>query len=309
MKTNVLERMKKQIAVFASVLCAMLCVSACSPENGKALDTSSDPIVDEVAYVNLKSSILGINDGYAIQSVNKNVGKQTIAKKGFWKWLAKVFTAIGADVAGSISVDSNGKTSWNLKQGVDCSVAVWKLWDTTKKADSNTLKINSEAVPNLNGNKIEDNAGFIHNKVIINMYEKYGDELISFTDAQMADVIDQEYNKVINDAQLVSVNSDNSVIDKDVVNHIYSIVSNCEDVDEFIDVITKEYPQCKSDFEVLKLAIDGLTTQSLPEDKVDAYTKDVITAVDDSKIAVDSKNLLKTTIGVSRGSSRLWVVE
>ena len=53
MKTKVFKQMKKQIAVFASVLCAMVCVSACSNE----LEVAETPTADEDLAVKKQEAI------------------------------------------------------------------------------------------------------------------------------------------------------------------------------------------------------------------------------------------------------------
>lgn len=277
------------------------------------------------AYQDLANKVLLINNTYP--SIKEQCPQQIKQRGKFWTWFARIFCTVAADVAGTISIskaNSKATMATNLKQGIDASVTVWKLFDgkkkpeegngtlpgTTAKIASNLLSqnINTSAIPELNGYKLEDNTAYVHNKVIINLYEKFGEDLQNFTQDQIKQAIELEYSNVIKEAKLIVSGTYCEDIDTTVVEKICNLMITCEDVDDFISILKKEYPDCSQDFDILRITMEKMMSEDINDSNIDTYTNDIVKLVDSSSIPKNNINILKTTIGVSSGSCQLWTM-
>lgn len=299
----------KKIFILITFIATITCITSCSNDE-VVVEYSKD------AYEQLHTSIIQINTKYN-HTINEQTTQNPSKRNGFWKWVGRVFSSLVADVGGSITVSNSG-VSWNIKQGIDCSINVWKMWDKKEKRDTTALKpkiakspeainINKYAIPTLNGNLLENNAGYVHNSVIINLYNKYGEEFKNFTDMQIKKSINEEYINVIRNANLTTNVPINDTIDTKTVQHICEIAENCEDVNEFISALKKEYPLCKQDLDILKIAMEEIINGEIQNEDIDNYTIEIVDAINISQIPTNNKTILKTTIGVAGASSQLWI--
>lgn len=242
-------------------------------------------------------------------------------RKGFFHWLGRIFTTIAGDVAGSISLGPTGN-NYNLRQGIDTSITIWKLWEDKKTEEKDTsktrinhigaenkptIKINTDAIPKINGQYIEDNAGYIHNAVIINLYKEYGDSLKELSASDIDNIINKEYHKVINEAGLIhSTNNHTNEINKYVVDRICALVSQCSDVEEIIMVLKAEYPECAKELEVLEIVMNNIINENMEVENLDDYTNEVVNTINGSQIPTNSKDVIKATVSITSASSQLW---
>ena len=104
-------------------------LTSCNQEDCSTLKPMEAPH-DNRAYEQLSASIIAINSKYKIQNSTFDNGDLFYAKKrkGFFHWLGRIFTTIAGDVAGSISLGPTGN-NYNLRQGIDTSITIWKLWE------------------------------------------------------------------------------------------------------------------------------------------------------------------------------------
>lgn len=316
----------KNILFFCLTVIASVLLTGCSQEDTISLSNEKVHSFEELSV-----SIDLLNQKYAkCALLSDSVESATEPKKAkAWFWFGRIISSVAADVAGSLSGSPSG-VSVNIKQGIDSSISIWKMWEMKSEPENepnNDLKndsssvapkrpaqlksgnivINTTSVPQINGRFIEDNAGYIHNKVIIDLYEELGDELKNISADDLAVYISREYETVIKDAGLVSKCQSEQVIDRSVVNQICELASNCDDVTEFIASLKKKYPMCAQELDILENAMQMIMSQELEEEQIDNYTRDVIKTVGYSNIPNNSKNIIKATVGVSAASSQLWV--
>lgn len=173
----------------------------------------------------------------------------------------------------------------------------------------NKISINTDALPELNGNLIEDNAGYIHNAVIINLYEKFGDALNEFSDLELANAINSEYDEVVRNSNLISNATIENDIDIEAVNNFISLVGSCNDVDELINTMIREYPACRNELEVIGSVLKQLAEKDIDEDIIDDYVEEIIYAIKSSAIPNNSKDVLKSIISVAGASRQIWDLE
>lgn len=303
---------KLYLLLFTVALCVFV---GCSQEENVSCSPSK-------SYEELSISISDIGVKYAktansLENYSSNLPK----KKKVWWWLGRIFTTVIADVGGSFSSGSTG-TTWNIKQGIDCSKMVWDEWaDEPKKPDSlkpvkcvaakDTMHItmNKEAIPPLQGRLLSDNAGYVHNKVLINLYEKYGDEMNFMSASESTQLISEEYEKVIKEANLTVDNNTADDVDLNAIYRIRDLAKKSEDTKHFIELLKEEYPDRKEELNILGLTIENIMNGQIQEDDLNSYNKDILNTIDESDIPDDSKKLLKTTVSVANGSSQLWCIQ
>ena len=314
--------MKNLFIIFIITITTTCMLTSCNQEDCSTLKPMEAPH-DNRAYEQLCASIIAINSKYKIQNSTFDNGELFYAKnrKGFFHWLGRIFTTIAGNVAGSISIGPTGN-NYNLKQGIDTSATIWKLWEDKKTEEKDTsktrinhigaenkptIKINTDAIPKINGQYIEDNAGYIHNAVIINLYKEYGDSLKELSASDIDNIINKEYHKVINEAGLIhSTNNHTNEINKYVVDRICALVSQCSDVEEFIMVLKAEYPECAKELEVLEIVMNNIINENMEVENLDDYTNEVVNTINGSQIPTNSKDVIKATVSITSASSQLW---
>lgn len=316
----------KTIKLFTIVfmtICLSMFQMSCSSED-VMVETSKAP------FAELQANVNRINAKYEKEVSNLYLQDNSRYKASkFWKWLGKWSTIVIGDAIGTASFGTSG-LSINFKQGIDVSSLIKKEWekknDPTQPATpaepenpndtisnnpsgGNKIIVNTDALPELNGNLIEDNAGYIHNAVIINLYEKFGDALNEFSDLELANAINSEYDEVVRNSNLISNATIENDIDIEAVNNFISLVGSCNDVDEFISRMSREYPACRNELEVIGSVLKQLAEKDIDEDIIDDYVEEIIYAIKSSAIPNNSKDVLKSIISVAGASRQIWDLE
>ncbi len=294
------------LIAFASLFCI-----GCSQEDN-APNNSTD------AFYQLSTTINKIGQKYNSADKQSETMPSIKPKKSVFWWIGRVFVTAIADVGGSVTIDKNG-ASWNPKQGIDTSKEIWDKFEEEPKKndslkitksvyikDSTSITMDKTAIPPLNGNLLEDNAGYVHNVVLINLYNKYGEEFRTMSGDEVAKLISLEYDCVIKEAGLTTKAKICETIDRKVVSHICDIVNNANNVDDFIRIMKKEYPECGKEFDILGETMNKIMSEQMLKDDINSYNTEVNDAITKSQIPEKSKVLLKSSIGTACGSSQLW---
>lgn len=304
--------MKHLISIF--IVCASLVCVGCSQE-----DNAPNNATDAFSQLSTKINKIGLK--YTRTKENSELEPSIKPKKSIFWWIGRVFVTAVADVGGSVTINKDGAT-WNLKQGIDTSKEIWDKFEEEPKKndslkikksilvkDSTSITMDKTAIPPLNGNLLEDNAGYVHNVVLINLYNKYGEEFRTMSCDEVANLISIECDNVIKEAGLTTNTKICDTIDRKVVSHICDIVDNVNNVDEFIRIMKKEYPECSNEFDILGETMNKIMSKQMEKEDINSYNKEVNDAITNSNIPEESKTILKSTIGTACGSSQLWTKE
>lgn len=151
------------------------------------------------ALKNLKNDLLVLNSNY-----ENNPELQTRFK--FKKWFRGLVVSV-ADVVGFIF----GKVEGGIGASEKSNELLNKLENSFSKAPSSSLKNNA-----LDGLEV-GSAGYIHNKVIIDLHEKYSESMDTLTTEQLLDLASNEVYNLTGEASLPLSKSDAVLLVDNVV--------------------------------------------------------------------------------------------
>lgn len=313
--------MKKQLF---SALIIMLVAVICSCDN-------KEQTVDFV-QINGSSSEKAVTDPYqdlslAIESVNNSYEGNYATRAKWWQYVIGVLGVPFADAFGGASITYNDKDGLGVtisgQNAVKTSVEFWK-WMTSdctqngtdatpkttprraKGAGSISVTVNTQALPALNGNKLEDNYGFLHNKAIIDLYGLYGDNLKDMPYDDFSSVLAEKITSIIQEYELISCDSMDENSD-----YTSQIATICYENDNISDIITSckmLNPSLSREYDIIAIAFGELIANCFPEEIVYQYTQEISTVVDQSLLSDDSKRMIKASVSIFGASSQLWKV-
>lgn len=238
------------------------------------------------ALKNLKNDLLVLNSNY-----ENNPELQTRFK--FKNWFRCLVIAV-ADVAGTVF--------GNLDTGIILSERSNGLLDkiegSLSKAPSSPLKSNA-----LDGIEV-GSAGYIHNKVLIDMYEKYGESMDTLTTEQLLDLASNEVYNLTGEASLPLSKSDAVLLVDNVVGKMDLTKSISENI-ENLKTLTID-PELQSKLDICGTFIEGL---QMVDDNDSTYFESANELIINSDLPTADKLELQDALSVGYASAKLWNTE
>lgn len=232
------------------------------------------------ALKNLKNDLLVLNSNY-----ENNPELQTRFK--FKNWFRCLVIAV-ADVAGTVF--------GNLDTGIILSEKSNGLLDkiegSLSKAPSSPLKSNA-----LDGIEV-GSAGYIHNKVLIDMYEKYGESMDTLTTEQLLDLASNEVYNLTGEASLPLSKSDAVLLVDNVVGKMDLTKSISENI-ESLKTLTID-PELQSKLDICGTFIEGL---QMVDDNDSTYFESANELIINSDLPTADKLELQDALSVGYASA------
>lgn len=238
------------------------------------------------ALKKLKNDLLVLNSNY-----ENNPELQTRFKFKLW---FRVLAIVVADVACTIY--------GNLPTGITASKSANDIMDDLEeklnKAPSSSLKSNA-----LDGLEI-GSAGYIHNKVLIDMYEKYGESMDTLTTEQLLDLASNDVYNLTGEANLPLSKSDAVLLVDNVVGKMDLTKSISENI-ESLKTLTID-PELQSKLDICGTFIEGL---QMVDDNDSTYFESANELIINSDLPTADKLELQDALSVGYASAKLWNTE
>lgn len=238
------------------------------------------------ALKKLKNDLLVLNSNY-----ENNPELQTRFKFKLW---FRVLAIVVADVACTIY--------GNLPTGITASKSandiMNDLEEKLNKAPSSSLKSNA-----LDGIEV-GSAGYIHNKVLIDMYEKYGESMDTLTTEQLLDLASNEVYNLTGEASLSLSKSDAVLLVDNVVGKMDLTKSISENI-ESLKTLTID-PELQSKLDICGTFIEGL---QMVDDNDSTYFESANELIINSDLPTADKLELQDALSVGYASAKLWNTE
>lgn len=238
------------------------------------------------ALKKLKNDLLVLNSNY-----ENNPELQTRFKFKLW---FRVLAIVVADVACTIY--------GNLPTGITASKSandiMNDLEEKLNKAPSSSLKSNA-----LDGLEI-GSAGYIHNKVLIDMFEKYGESMDTLTTEQLLDLASNDVYNLTGEANLPLSKSDAVLLVDNVVSKMDLTKSISENI-ESLKTLTID-PELQSKLDICGTFIEGL---QMVDDNDSTYFESANELIINSDLPTADKLELQDALSVGYASAKLWNTE
>lgn len=238
------------------------------------------------ALKKLKNDLLVLNSNY-----ENNPELQTRFKFKLW---FRVLAIVVADVACTIY--------GNLPTGITASKSandiMNDLEEKLNKAPSSSLKSNA-----LDGLEI-GSAGYIHNKVLIDMYEKYGESMDTLTTEQLLDLASNDVYNLTGEANLPLSKSDAVLLVDNVVSKMDLTKSISENI-ENLKTLTID-PELQSKLDICGTFIEDL---QMVDDNDSTYFESANELIINSDLPTADKLELQDALSVGYASAKLWNTE
>lgn len=277
--------MKKYLFI-AAAICVFL--SSCAKNDSASIEIKNEPSSNP--YAELSAQIESLNQDYLIP--------ETRAK--WWKYL---ITAIVDAGVGLINLD--------VGEAISASTFTWNVLKEIKEK-STTSATDVALEPSLRASEISltnleisegNNDGEIHNTVIYNLYDRYGEEMFEFESEELLSLISTEvYNLTGSSPVSNDTNIEAFAAEMDTYTSAY-LRSNS--VNDFVTELKVLHPDKADELEVLKVSLEGFQYVD-PETDNGEYAKKVVTIIKDSNIDSTSKDALISGVSIANASVRLW---
>lgn len=274
--------------IFALAFVAMLFISCSNKETNNAIPAD---VTENTEIAALKNDLLALN--------NEMFGQQIETRAKWWKFLLTAIADAGV-----------GLTTGNVGFAISASSLTWTvLKDVHRKVES---KADNDPVKSVNDSTFamsyleiddEDNDGIIHNQVILNLYEKYGEELFALPEETLLQIVAEEV-AAITGCLAEEVIPDITAAKSDMKVYTDAYIES-RSIDEYIEYLKIANPEKSDALDVLKITLDGFQFIDTTVDNGD-YASRVIDVIDNSDVEATMKEDLKSSVSIANASTRLW---
>ncbi|MDE6147501.1 MAG: hypothetical protein K2G18_05525 [Bacteroidales bacterium] len=279
--------------VFIMAFLATFLVSCSNKETAVTVPTVDVPQSTEV--IALKNDLLALN--------NEMFGQQIDTKARWWKYLLTAIADAGV-----------GLITGNVGFAISASSLTWTVFkDVSKTSDNN---IESDPVKSVNDPvfatsyldidddcPLEDNDGMIHNQVILNLYEIYGEDLFDLPEETLLQIVAEEVAAITGcTVEEVVPDIASATADMKVYTDAYLESSS---IDEYIEHLKTANPEKSDALDILKITLEGFQFVDATVDNGEYATR-VIEIIDNSNVEEAMKDDLKSSVSIANASARLW---
>lgn len=243
----------------------------------------------------------------------------------FWRWLGIVMS----DAVGGLKFQVNKgslNTSVDLANAIATSISTYKIFKSSEiSTPQQFAKITSTGLPTpiLNdstywksptgfdvypGSSSDAEAhssGYYHNRIITDLYNKYGNDILNLSVNVLDSLITQKvavYN-VEHDMNYTVEGCDTAS-----VNFVCSTCLNSESLEECIQTFTEQCPDMTSELQVIKAIFERLEEIDIDTEDGD-FASEATYIIGNANIPDDVKVRLETILSIANASIRLWNFE
>ncbi len=276
---------------FVMAISAMFFISCSNKEtNVIAVDEPQAPEV-----VALKNDLKALN--------NELFGEQVVTKARP-KWWHYLLTAIADAGVGLLTGNvgyaiSASSLTWTVVK----DLSVQKI--ETKSDDETFCSVRDSvfAMSHLDIDGNDNNDGVLHNQVVLNLYERYGEELFKLPEEVLLQAVADEVALLTGcEANEVIPNVAEAKIEMKVYTDAYIESAN---VDEYIGRLKAVNPEKADALDVLKITLEGFQFVDIKTDD-GRYAEKVLDVIDNSDVSPEMKADLSSGVAIANASTRLW---
>lgn len=237
------------------------------------------------AFADLKSDLFKLNKTYENKETSSTRFK-------FKKWFRFLLVAV-VDVACYVFEDHKCGTS------VGGSSAANNLLTSIENGLTSDKKKTALKETALEGIEY-GSTGFIHNQAIINMYEKYGDSLESFSTRELLDASMKEVSEITG-CPYVRVSDETCALVDNAVAKLDPDKSIAENMCSLKTLTNDALKQ--EELEICGVILEGL---QMVEDSDTTYYSSATLLIEQSELPASEKLVLQESLSIGYASAKLW---
>lgn len=282
--------MKRTCFCISFFLFVLIAISSCNKDKTEEKAPHSPEIM--TAFENLKIDLNDFNAEFF-----KDHPQVQTRGKGWWKYV------VGADLTGAAAFGFH-PASWVL--GAFMSILTVSAINEPDSVIADVTEEIDDYMPDDEPDwDYVDNAGYYHNRVILDFFEEYGDAAISVPTEEMIEFVKNkaiEYG--VDESDLDVFTTEYVTGQAEII--IEAIVDECiEDAFEELDDI---YPDIEPELGIIEMYVVGLSLVNSVEQQA-IYTETFTNKVKEAKLPKKSELIIRRAISVGNGSNRLWRVK
>lgn len=271
--------------LFVILSFAVLCVfTSCNKEYAAQVPVSEN----ERVFKDLRQEMVDLNQ--------EKFGDAIDTKAKWWQYLITAVADAGV-----------GFLSGNVGFAISASSLTWTILKDSSAAEDKEIdkSLNSKqiAMSHLLLPDSDINDGVLHNEVIMNLYEKYGEGLFDLSEKTLLEEVVAELSDITGeDPETIIPNIDEAVAELNEYTEIYSSSST---VSEYISSLKQVHPEKSLDLDILEIVFEGFQYIDVTTDN-GQYAYELAELIDDSDLPEDVKEDLKSGVSIANASRRLW---
>lgn len=280
--------------IFLSLVGFLLFLFSC----GNKADTDIVKDVPQKEFDHLKEQIVALNT-----TLPGKVIVETKAK--WWKYLLTgLADAAGFFLAGGADENSPNKYS-PVASACSVSTLVWTMLKSEKQTETKAMDDSSHLI---NDAEIAlshvEGMGLLHNRVILELHEDYGDEIFHMSPAELlplvAEQVSVESGGIVDDTEVLYAGQ------QEMVENTVNAFVTSSTVDEFIGKLSLSFPEKVALLEIVRVIFEGFDSIDAISDNGN-YNASVQTIISESGIPSEAKHILNSTASIANASARLWI--
>ena len=252
-------------------------------------------ITTSSAFEDLNQELLLLNQIYPSEVPNRG---------RFWNWFKRIVLGdvLGACAGTAITFSPIGAIVFGILGSIN-----GYLYEYHQEYGPTSYPSEPTVSPNMNMASMQSaiNAGYVHNMVIYEIFDTYGDEIYEMSDAVLCDKIISHCRQYIPVPINIETSLRTNTTSKVLLNNAmrdYGIISS----EVILNGFSHTYPSISDELETLSIFCDHYTGL-LNQDTRDSYTTSFISTVNASAIPIASKDFLIASISTANYSTKLWV--
>lgn len=271
--------------LFVILSFAVLCVfTSCNKEYAAQVPVSEN----ERVFKDLRQEMVDLNQ--------EKFGDAIDTKAKWWQYLITAVADAGV-----------GFLSGNVGFAISASSLTWTILKDSSAAEDKEIdkSLNSKqiAMSHLLLPDSDINDGVLHNEVIMNLYDKYGEGLFDLSEKTLLEEVVAELSDITGeDPETIIPNIDEAVAELNEYTEIYSSSST---VSEYISSLKQVHPEKSLDLDILEIVFEGFQYIDVTTDN-GQYAYELAELIDDSDLPEDVKEDLKSGVSIANASRRLW---
>lgn len=183
-------------------------------------------------------------------------------------------------------------------------VQLWNLLDTTEQLTPNEQSVIIPENYILDATNPQD-AGYLHNIIICDLFNEYGDELgqmsldslMWYISLNIADYTNTPVSSIYSDLQ----------DQQEIVEACFVDTGYCATLEDYIDDLSETFPDSASSLDVFSPILSGIEIAAANGEEED-YVDDVVTLIQTANVPLDFKTNLLAGVKIAAASEQLWQV-
>lgn len=287
--------MKKSYVLYiiGVVIATAFIIVACNKNEEVTAPTPQE--INQAAFDALKSDIVQLN-----KDRFKETSMVSTTRMKWWKWLI-----IGiADVGGSV-LPSGG-----IAAGIAASTLAVKLCNNNIKKDNSqgafyiSVDNTNVALSHVENQAWRNESGYIHNKVISDLYDEYGDDLFNLPEKELLEKANKKVAEITKQTYIPFTIAEEQQ-SLQAVHQAVDLYGQSTTAESYFGELKTIAPERANEINVIQVAFDELEQAMISEEKA-VYVGEVVQHIDAANISMVSKDIIKTGITVANASGNLW---